>query len=162
MPEMTENSCDFLEEKDIENSEKYLIFSVLDKLYGFPSRIIGEIAIFDAVYPLPLTPSYILGVVNRYSIPYALFDIGLLFYNTPSPHKKILILKENIDRIAFLIDDITGIEDVQRETMLNIERDAENGGSAEAVCASFSWNGNNVFVLDIQKIIDRAAEEMAQ
>lgn len=162
MPEMTENSCDFLEEKDAENSEKHLIFSVLDKLYSFPSHIIGEIAVFDAVYPLPLMPSFVLGVVNRYSVPYALFDIGLLFYNTPSPQKKVLILKEDIDRIAFLIDDITGIEEIQRETLLNIERDEENGGLAEAVCASFNWNGNNVFVLDIQKIIDRAAGEMAQ
>jgi len=161
MPEITENSCDFLEEKDIENSEKYLIFSVLDKLYSFPSRIIGEIAMFDAVYPLPLMPSYILGVVNRYSIPYALFDIGLLFYNTPSPQKKLLILKENIDRIAFLIDDITGIEDVCPETLINIEREAGNGDLAEAVCASFNWNGNDVFVLDIQKILVRAEEEMA-
>ena len=149
------------EEHDSINSEKYLIFSILDKLYSFPSRIIGEIALFDAVYPLPLMPSYVLGVVNRYSVPYALFDIGLLFYNTPSPQKKVLIIKDEIDRIAFLIDDVTGIADLQQENLISIERNAESSDLAEAIYASFNWNNNDVFVLDIHKIIERVTGDLA-
>ena len=141
------------------NVEKYLIFSVLDNLYSLPSRLIGEIAMFDTVYPLPLMPPYVPGVVNRYSIPYALFDIGLLLYKTPGPRNKVIVLKDDIDRIAFLINDVAGITDVSEEELLNIERSSETNDSAEAISASFNWKGDNVFVLDIQKILARVGRD---
>ena len=159
MLETAEISNELLKEQDI-NSEKYLIFSILNKLYCFPSGIIGEIVMFDTVYPLPLMPPFIPGIVNRYSIPYALFDIGLLFYNTPSPRKKVLVLKDNIDRVAFLIDDISGIADVPSDNLFNIEKSQDSDDLTEMVSASFEWGNSNVFVLDIQKILERVIGEI--
>jgi purine-binding chemotaxis protein CheW len=161
MPQTIETADNTVPEEENSKCEKYLIFSILEKLYCFPSRFIGEIALFDTVYPLPLMPSYVLGVVNRYSIPYALFDIGLLFYKTPSPRGKLLILKDEIDHIAFLIDDVTGIADVQEENLLIMERSAESDDLTEAVSASFNWNGSDVLVLDIHRIIARVSGEAA-
>jgi len=139
--------------------EKYLVFSVLGRMYAFPTRFIGEIALFDAVYRLPLMPPFVLGVINRYSIPYALFDIGLLLFDTPSPSGKVLVLKDSsIDRIAFLIDDVNGIADVQGENLLHVERGLESDDVSETVAASFSWNGSDVFVLDIHRVLARVVE----
>jgi len=138
------------------NTEKFLIFSILGKLYSLPSKFIGEIALFDTVYPLPLMPAYVPGVVNRYSVPYALFDIGLLFYSTPSPRKKVLVMKDEIDRIAFLIDDVSGIADVPQEELIKMERGAETGDITDAVEAAFNWNNSDVLVLDIQRILAKA------
>jgi purine-binding chemotaxis protein CheW len=143
------------------NSEKFLVFSILGKFYCFPSRLIGEIALFDKVYPLPLMPSYILGVVNRYSAPYALFDIGLLFQKIPSSRNKIIILKEEIDRIAFLIDDIAGITDIQSDDLFVVERNSDSGDLTDLICASFKWNDNDVFVLDVNQILSRVSQEIA-
>jgi len=143
------------------NTEKYLVFSILGKLYCFPSKLIGEIALFDKVFPLPLMPSYVLGVVNRYSAPYALFDIGLLFQKTPSPRNKIIILKEEIDRIAFLIDDIAGIMDIQNDDLFIVERNIDSGDLTDIVCASFKLEGSDVFVLDVNRIISRVSREIA-
>ena len=142
------------------NTEKYLIFTILDRLYTVPSRFISEIAMFDTVYPLPLMPAYVPGVINRYSVPYALFDIALLLFKTPSPRNKVLVLKNDIDRIAFLIDDVHSIADVSQEMLLSVERGVESGDLTEAVSAMFNWNGDDVFVLDIQRILARAAEEV--
>jgi len=161
MPEINEISSDLNKDSENIDTEKYLIFSIMEKLYSFPSRYIGEITLYETVYPLPLMPSYILGVVNRYSIPYALFDIGLLFYNTPSPRNKVLIVKDEIDRIAFLIDDITGIVDIQDENLIEIEGSSESGDLTEAVCSSFNWNDHDVFVLDIHKILSRVKGDNA-
>jgi len=142
--------------------EKFLIFTILGKLYSLPSKFIGEIALFDTVYPLPLMPAYVPGVVNRYSVPYALFDIGLLFYSTPSPRKKVLVMKDEIDRIAFLIDDVAGIADIPQEELFNLERSSDMSNSVglgditDAVESSFSWNGSDVLVLDIHRILARA------
>jgi purine-binding chemotaxis protein CheW len=160
MSDMTEISGDSTEAPESTNGEKYLIFSIMNKLYSFPSRYIGEITLFDTVYPLPLMPPYVLGVVNRYSIPYALFDIGILFYNTPSSRSKVLIIKDEIDRIAFLIDDVTGITDIQQDKLLNVERSADADDLTEAVLASFNWSDADVFILDIHKILSRVKEDI--
>jgi len=143
------------------NGEKFLVFSILGKLYGFPSRLIGEIALFDKVFPLPLMPSYVLGVVNRYSAPYALFDIGLLFQKTPSPRNKIIILKEEIDRIAFLIDDVAGIADIQNNDLFTVERNADSVDLTDIICASFKWQDGDVFVIDANRIMSRVSKEIA-
>ena len=157
MSEMAETSADAPEEAEVIKEEKYLIFSILGRQYAFESRLIGEIALFDAVYPLPLMPAYVLGVINRYSIPYALFDIGLLLFKTPSPRGKVLVLKDSIDRIAFLIDDVTGIADIPQGELLDTERSTETNDLNEAVSASFNWNGDDVFVLDIRRILAHVA-----
>ena len=159
MSETAEISGEAAESEESKTVEKYLIFSILGKLYSFPSRFIGEIALFETVYPLPLMPPYVPGVVNRYSVPYALFDIGLLFYSTPSPRSKMLIIKDEIDRIAFLIDDVSGIADIPQENLLSIEHGVESGDITDAVASSFDWNGSDVLVLDIRSILARAGRD---
>ena len=149
VPETVENA----------NDEKYLIFSILDRCYAIPSQFISELAVFDAVYPLPLVPDYMLGIINRYSVPYALLDIGLLLYKTPSTRKKTLVLKDNIDRIAFLIDDIVDIADISQDQLLSIERRVESDDVSETISASFKWNGEDVFVLDIWRILGHISTE---
>jgi len=144
------------------NSEKFLIFSLLGKLYCFPSRLVGEIALFDAVYPLPLMPSYVLGVVNRYSTPYALFDTGLLLQKKPCPRKKIIVLKEEIDRSAFLIDDITVITDIKTDEIFDIGNSDSDELTelTDGISSVFKWNDNDVFVLDANRIINHVMEEL--
>jgi len=142
-----------------QTGEKFLVFSILGKLYSFPSRQISEIALFDAVYPLPMMPSFVVGVVNRYSVPYALFDIGLLFHKAPCKRNKVLILKDEIDHIAFLIDDVSGIADIHPENLFITERGVETGELTDAVGATFSWNENDVFVLDVNRILSRVSGE---
>ena len=159
MSDLEEISDDISSLFEYINSEKYMIFSILNKYYGIPSKYISGISLFETVYPLPLMPSYVLVVINRYSVPYALFDVGLLFYNTPSPRNKVLIVKDEIDRIAFLIDDVAGIEDIQHEKLFMMERNPDSEDLTEAVYASFNWNNNDVFVLDIQRILSRVTGE---
>ena len=142
------------------NDVKYMIFSILDRHYAIHSQFISELAVFDAVYPLPLIPDYMLGIINRYSVPYALLDIGLLLYKTPSQRAKVLVLKDNIDRIAFLIDDIVDIANIPQEQLLNIEQKIESYDASEMISASFKWNGNDVFVLDILRILALISSEV--
>ena len=157
MAENNDNAMDTIAEDAIEKSEsaqeeKFLIFSILGRQYSFPSRFISEITLFETVYPLPLMPAYVLGVINRYSIPYALFDIGLLLFKNPSPRNKVLILKDDIDRIAFLIDDVIGLADIPSSEIIEVER-SELNDITETVLASFKWNDDDVFVLDINRIM---------
>ena len=157
MSEIVEAACDAC--------ENYLVFSILDQQYAFPTRLVGEVALFEAVYPLPLVPPYVLGIINRYSIPHALFDIGLLLFDVPGPRGKVLVLKDGVDRVAFLVDDVSGIAEVPKGKLVGVERDQdasrrrEVDDKTEMVSASFDWNGGEVFVLDINRILARVAAE---
>jgi chemotaxis signal transduction protein len=144
------------------NGEKYLIFSIFDRLYAFSAQIIGEVANCDPLYTLPLLPSYVLGFINRYSIPYALFDTGFLLHKMPGPRKEALVIKSDIDRVAFSIGNVSGIANITPDKLLNIKTDSVPDESASAACASFNWNGSDVFVLDVRRILARVAEEGGQ
>jgi purine-binding chemotaxis protein CheW len=139
--------------------ENHLVFSIHGNSYAFPSDIIGEIAAFDKVYGLPLMPAYIPGVINRYSVPYALLDTGLLFYNIPGKRGKVIILKDDIDRIAFLVDEISDIADIREHDLFAMETDAGTEVIKDFVTASVNTGGKDVYILDIQKIIKRVTED---
>jgi purine-binding chemotaxis protein CheW len=140
--------------------DRYVICTVVGEYYALASRFISEIALFDRVYPLPLLPDYVLGIINRYSVPFALLDMGLLISGRPSRGAKALVLKEpeggqgNLEKTALCIDDVIDIVEIPRGDLLPVEK-------GEGVEFSFSWKGRNILVLDIRGIIGRVAGEIA-
>jgi len=144
------------------NEEKYLIFPIFGREYAFPAEIIGEVANCDPFYPLPLLPSFILGVIDRYSIPYALLDIGFLLSEMPGPRNEALVIKGDIDRVAFSIDTVSGIASIGPDKLLNLTTGSGPHELTSAVYASFKWNGGDVFVLDVRRILARVTEEKVQ
>jgi purine-binding chemotaxis protein CheW len=137
------------------NTEKYLIFTILGKYYTFPSRFISEVTAFDKFYPLPLLPGYVKGIINRYSAPFALIDIGLLVRETPTPESKVVVLKETVDKLAFLIDDVVDIIDIPVSNLLKVEQGSEGDDVTDIIESSFEWHDTHVFVLGIRQIINR-------
>lgn len=141
--------------------ERCVICTIAGDYYALPSRFIGEIALFDRVYPLPLLPDYVLGVINRYSVPFALLDTGLLISGRSSLGSKVLVLKDpegreqsNLEKTALCIDDVIDIVEIPLPDLLPLEK-------GEEVDSSFSWKGKNILVLDVRGIISRAAREIA-
>ncbi|MCL2478897.1 MAG: chemotaxis protein CheW [Treponema sp.] len=137
--------------------EKYLIFTIRDKQYALPSKIISEVAALDRIFPLPLLPDYVRGLINRYSIPYALIDICCLFFKEASGAGKLIVLKEEVDNIAFLIDDVTDIADLPPDKLMNIEQ--KESSLDGLINAFFEWKGNQVFCLDTAEIIGRVKQD---
>jgi len=141
------------------NEEKYLIFSISDRQYAFPADVVGEVANCDPVFPLPLLPYFALGFINRYSIPYVLFDIGFLLTNVQGPRNEALVIKGEIDNVAFSIDKVSGIASIAPGTLNHLEAGSRPDETTGTVYASFKWNGADVFVIDIRRILARAAAE---
>jgi len=141
------------------NEQKYLIFSISDRQYAFPAEVIGEVANCDPVFPLPLLPSFALGFINRYSIPYVMFDIGFLLTNVQGPRNEALVIKGEIDYVAFSIDKVSGIASITPDKLNRLEAGSRPDETTGTVYASFKWNNADVFVIDIQRILKRAAAE---
>jgi len=144
------------------NEEKYIIFPILGRQYAFPAEIIGEVANCDPLYPLPLLPSYVLGVINRYSIPHALLDTGFLLSETPGPRNEALVIKGDIDHVAFSIDTVSGIANIGPDKLLNLTTGSGPRELTSAVYASFKWNGDDVYVLDVRRILARITDKAGE
>ena len=140
--------------------EKFLIFTIREKQYALPSKIIGEVATLEKVFPLPLVPDYVRGIINRYSVPFALIDICFLLFNDFSSARKVIVLKEEVDKLAFLIDDVTDIVDISPEKMMKIEQ--EENALAGSINAFFEWKGNQVFCFDTTEILGRIKLDFEQ
>jgi len=147
------------EMQDNANDEKYLIFSIFDRLYAFSAEVIGEVANCDPVFPLPLLPPYVLGFINRYSIPYALFDTGFLLFKVQGPRNEALVIKGEIDHVAFSIDKVSGIANIAPDKLNHLETGSRPDETTGTVYASFKWNDADVFVIDVRRILARAAAE---
>ncbi|MDR2747046.1 MAG: chemotaxis protein CheW [Treponema sp.] len=159
MPELEDQNGGGLSPES--GGERFVVCTIAGEYYALPSRFISEIALFDRVYPLPLLPDYVLGIINRYSVPFALLDMGLLISGRPSLGSKVLVLKApeggeqaNLEKTAFCIDDVIDIVEIPLAELLPVEK-------GEGVESSFSWKERNILVLDIRGIVDRAAAEIA-
>ena len=143
-------------EKTIENAatEKYLVFTIKEKLYALPSKIINEVAALEKVFSLPLVPDYVRGIINRYSVPYALVDISFLLFKDSSSARKVIVLKEEIDKLAFLIDDVTDFADISPDKLLKIDQE-----EISAITAFFEWKDSHVFCLEIEELIKTIKED---
>ena len=159
MPETTALPTEMLNSA---NEEKYLIFSIFGREYAFPADIIGEVANCNPLYPLPLLPSYVLGVINRYSIPHALLDTGFLLSKMPGPRNEALVIKSDIDHVAFSIDTVSGIASIGPDKLNSLETGSGPHELTGAVYASFKWNGGDVSVLDVRRILARITDEAAE
>ena len=140
--------------------EKFLVFSIREKQYALPSRIISEVAVLEKIFPLPLVPGYVRGIINRYSVPYALIDICFLLFEDFSSARKVIVLKEEVDKLAFLIDDVTDIADISPDKLMKIEQ--EEDALAGSINAFFEWKGDQVFCFEAAEIIKRIKQDFIQ
>jgi len=146
---MTENTMD-----------EYLVFTVQGKRYALLSKIISEVAALEKVFPLPLVPDYVLGMINRYSVPYALIDLGFLLVGERSEARKVIVLKEEVDKIALLIDDVVDIANLSPEDLMKIE--AEESTAASLASAFFEWKENPVLCFETGELISRIKQDFGQ
>ena len=152
---MAEESIKNTETPDIKTSvEKYLVFIIKEKLYALPSKFINEVTVLEKVFPLPLVPDYVRGIINRYSVPYALVDIGFLLFGESSAARKLIVLKNDVDKLAFLIDDVTDIADIPADKLFTIDQE-----EASAIRSFFEWKETHVFCIDIEDLLKKINED---
>ena len=106
---------------------------------------------------MPLVPDYVCGIINRYSIPYALIDISFLLHNEASKARKIIVLKEEVEKLALLIDDVMDFADLPSEKLIKTE--PEKTALSGSVNAVFEWKGSPVFCLDTGELVTRIRQD---
>jgi hypothetical protein len=69
-----------------------------------------------------------------------------------------------VDKLAFLIDDVTDIADILPKDLLTVEAGEASEGvagfaSSGLISTSFEWKGNRIFCLEIGELIAQIKKE---
>jgi purine-binding chemotaxis protein CheW len=103
------------EEEDALSQSEYvdvLQFQLATERYGFELPFVAEVYPAKKVTPIPCTPPFIAGVVNIRGQILTVLDTRLLLglAITENIDTNLIILKSGDDRLAFLVDEIIGIQ----------------------------------------------------
>ncbi len=92
-----------------------LHFQLAYEQYAMETKYIKEVLFIKAITPLPLTPKYVLGVVNVYGEIISALDIRK-FFNLPGEPvndlNRLLVLQDNEMTFGILVDRIREIVDI--------------------------------------------------
>ena len=103
----------------LSQTEQYLTFQMIDKSYGLEILNIKEIIEYSEVTEVPMTPDFILGVINLRGRVVPVIDLGLLFAGQPvilTRRTSIIILEvKNSDlqlEIGIAVDVVNEVIDI--------------------------------------------------
>ncbi|GHS86982.1 hypothetical protein FACS189487_02260 [Campylobacterota bacterium] len=145
-----------------ESTDRFLIFSVGGSLFAFSSGLIGEVVSCERVYKMPLCPDYMLGLINRFGVPYALIDTAKLLAITSQNSRKAVVLKESVERVAFAIDDVIDIAEAVENSLMKVDKSgADESQMARFVSRQFSYNEQMVFELDVKLLLSNFENDVS-
>ncbi|MDA3951307.1 MAG: chemotaxis protein CheW [Spirochaeta sp.] len=151
-----DNESDAAETEDLPTF-KFLVFSVADGLFALGADDVREISSSNEIYYVPFVPPYIRGYANRHGQPYTVFDLNMLFENTPLESETLLILKSETDQVAVLISDVKEIVAVAEREIFRITSDDE---SSRYYNGALNLEDTEVFVLKVDTLIERLERDL--
>jgi purine-binding chemotaxis protein CheW len=108
--------------ESLSQTEQYLTFQMNDKSYGLEILNIKEIIEYSEVTEVPMTPDFILGVINLRGRVVPVIDLGLLFSGKPvilTRRTSIIILEvKNSDlqlEIGIAVDVVNEVIDINAD-----------------------------------------------
>lgn len=151
------NKGDYKKEVTKEETFKFVLCKIEDKLFAFPSRLVQEVVIDHEIYYLPFAPFYIRGLINRHGFPYSVVDLKAIFEKNFLTANKFLILKNNKDRLSFLISEILQIVNIDKS---KIKKITLKNDSRDYFEHTILYNDVEVPVLDVKRIIKKIENDI--
>ncbi len=144
-----------------EKKSTWLIFTIGNSSdgknqYAIPAESVKEILRDTTVFPLPFVPAYINGVLNRYGDPYLVVDPAVL--EGKEAQKSFLFIVLNDESHTCLR--ITDVKDFYTAKDKEIIQFSE-AELSDFYDGSLKIDGQDVFVMNIQAIIDKVGKEIA-
>lgn len=140
-----------------EDSLKFVIFSMKEKLYSLPAEMVLEIFLTDNIFYIPFCPLYVSGFINRYGEPYTVIDLLALLENEKQNTRKFIILRRKESQIAFMVEDVIDILSFPKNKILWMSPKESEGGFFSGVIQDPS---NDIFILQLDKILQRLENDM--
>jgi len=130
---------------------KLVVFLIDGRAFAFDSDEVKEVVIIGDLYFIPFVPPYVAGLINRHGEPHTVLDLKVIMENEKLSATKALIMHQGNDQIAFLITDIEKIISIPEHEV----RDIPAAEGTAIFRGSFTYGGNEVFIINAQDIYDR-------
>lgn len=135
---------------DLERRGSYLIFHLGGEMYGVEVSLVREIINLPPVTPLPLSPEFVLGVVNLRGTVAPVFDLRLrlglaLGQGRSEPVAIVVVLHLNGKLQGVVVDAVDDVIDLGSE---DIQEPPEMAGPVRRECLlGLVQRGNNLIIL---------------
>ena len=135
-----------------------LLFNLNSETFGFELKYVKEILECEDIKPIPLTPPFITGILNRRGKFLTIINIALLLGISSeqiSQDSKIISLSHNEMDIGFLVKNVIGIKSFdlsEKEQLDRIINDKENGFYKTII--KNLGNKDKVIILDLESIFN--------
>jgi purine-binding chemotaxis protein CheW len=139
---------------------QYLTFKVGNEIYGVDVASVREVINYEKVYPIPVVPDYIRGVINLRGEVVPVIDLSCRFYGRKSVETRmtsIVIMEINSDgdmmHIGVIIDAINAVQDIHPG---QIEHTPEFGSKirADFISGVGKTEGKFIILLNIPMVLN--------
>lgn len=105
--------------EDIQESrtEKYLLFTSAQLLFGVSSEYVVEIITNHTITKLPLVPEYVRGIINLRGQIIPIVDIRMLLGHEGENDQCTIILNIDGTMVGILIDSVLKMTDIEKESI---------------------------------------------
>jgi len=133
------------------DEEKYLMFRSAGILYGVQVDYVNEILTEVNVTRIPLTPEYVLGVINLRGLVPPIIDFRLLLGRMPREDSCAIMLDIDGTTIGILVDGVDQTVDIPKSSILPVPTQREE----KLVCGMCTVPNSNLtmMVLDCSQLI---------
>ncbi len=136
---------------------RFLVFRLGEQTYAIPAERVKEIVSDLPCFPVPFTPDWVSGVLNRQGVPYTILDPQMLLSSTPTPQRFHLLLHAEDDHIALAISEVREIAKLPPE---KIRRLTSREGAQLYFQGSLSLDLGEVFVFDVNELLKKLADDV--
>ena len=141
-----------------EEEFRICLFSLGEDLYAVPVEILTEIIISQKIFPVPTTPSHVLGVINLRGNIVPIVDIrSALSLPRQSIPGQIAILKQDAVIIGIIVDNVSEVVGVPLSKVLAIPGDADgqaDKGRSRFLKGIIQRDGGVAALLDVKRILE--------
>lgn len=130
--------------------QQYLIFRISDKLIGTNIALVKRILHYDSVQRVPLARDFYEGLVKFEERPIPFFNLPLAmgFEEKQAPSENLIAIHnvQGID-IAFKIGNVVTVTRIEKSAL------GESTEGIKGVDNKTSWSGEEVYILNAEKIV---------
>lgn len=149
MDEMEVESALFDNVREVEE-EKYLLFRSGGILYGVQVDFVKEILTEISITKIPLTPPYVLGVINLRGLVPPIIDFRLLLGRIPPENSCAIMLEIENTTVGILVDGVDQTVDIPKSSILPVPTQREE----KLVCGMCTVpSGGTMMVLDCLQLL---------
>ncbi len=141
-----------------EETIRVCLFTMGEDIYAIPVEALTEIIISQKIFPVPTTPTHVLGVINLRGNIIPIVDIrpalALPGQSTPS---QIAILKQGPLTLGIVVDNVSEVISVPANNFLAMPANASGQGEkgqSRFIKSIIQREEGAAALLDIEKILD--------